>query len=145
MNQSPELPMTPSDERVVNVDPHAMDLMKQPEGRSVVSDIRSTVRESMAVDYMRTVESLLGGKEIIEGQSDRGRVSIARLADGAIAVISNNGIAVEEFVVQDGQSPFGIRYSAKHGADGEGTAVSAEALNAILHSFSTVKQNRSLS
>src|SRR3990170_7118461 len=135
MKKAPGLPMTPGDERLAQVNPHAMDVMKLPEGQKMVSDIRSTVRESMDIDYMRALHSLLGGKEIVEGESSRGRVSIARLADGAIAVISNNGIAVEEFVIQDGASPFGMRYSSQQGVDGEGTTVSADGLSSIIRSF----------
>ncbi len=136
MKQAPGLPMSSGDERLAKVDPHAMDIMKQPEGQKLVGDIRSTVRESMTADYIKVLQSLLSGKNSVEGKSDRGQVSIAKLADGSIAVISNNGVAVEEFVVQNGALPLGIRYSPAQGADGEGTTVSAEGLDRIIQSFS---------
>ncbi len=138
MNSSLGLPMTPGDERLAKIDPHAMDVMKRPEGQRMVGDIRSSVRESMVVDYTSRLRSLLGKEMGVSGQSDRGDVSIVKLADGSIAVISNSGVAVEEFVVTNGE-PFGIRYSPKQGADGEGTVISAEGLGSILNSFQPVQ------
>lgn len=139
MNASPEFPMASGDERLAKVNPHAMDVMKQPEGKQVVRDIRSTVRESMAKDYMSMLTSLLSGKEMVQGNSDRGQVSIAKLTDGSVAVISDNGIAVEEFVVRKDASTFGIRYTQAQGEDGEGTMVTSEGLDTILRSFSAKK------
>ena len=139
MNQTPDAPMTPGDERLAKVNPHAMDVMQQPEGQKMVSDVRSTVRESMTRDYMQALQSILSGKEFVSGNSDRGQVSIAKLSAGAVAVTSNNGIAVEEFVVQAGMSPIGIRYTGTQGEDGEGTTVSSEGLDTILKSFQPAK------